>query len=363
MKRFEIETYHTSHGARIYRIPLNLFPGLQGYVHLLFAGNVVALVDVGSGFGESNEQLEAGLGEVQSAYGERMGWDAITHVLISHGHIDHFGGLPFVQEHCKAPVGIHELDRSGLIHYEDRLTIIAKQLRMFLDQAGVSQEKLRRLMDLYLFNKHLFKSVPLDFTFNEVGMHIGPISIFHVPGHCPGQVVFKVDDILLSSDHVLQNTSPHQAPEQLSLYTGVGHYLESLERIRPLSVSTNWVLGGHEGPFRDLDERIDAIERVHQERLDQILDDLDEPKTIAEVSDMLFPEVHGYHELLAMEETGAHIEYLEQRGYVYIENWDDIGLGRSVPLRYRRQEHIRKPKIGTDDVVLKHARRDRKIQK
>ncbi len=361
MIRSEIENYHTSHGARIYRIPLDLFPGLRGYVHLILIENVVALVDVGSGFGESNQQLEMGLEEIQTTYGEQVGWDAITHVLISHGHIDHFGGLPFVQERCQAPVGIHELDRPVLIRYEDRLTIVAERLQSFLAHAGVSQEKQKRLMDLYLFNKYLFKSVPIDFTFNEVGMQVDRISILHVPGHCPGQVVFKLDDVLLSSDHVLQNTSPHQAPEQLSLNTGLGHYLESLEKIRPLSHSISWVLGGHEGPFQDLEKRIDAIMRLHQERLDLVLDSLDESKTVAEVSDMLFPDVQGYHELLAIEETGAHIEYLTQRGYVYISNLDQIEEEGFTPFRYLQQESNLRPRIITDDLVFQHVRRDERI--
>jgi glyoxylase-like metal-dependent hydrolase (beta-lactamase superfamily II) len=352
MKKDEIETFYCSGGSRIYRIPLDLFPGLKGYAHLLYMNDLVVLIDVGSGFGESNQQLEEGLEVIQSSYGEKANWDAITHVLISHAHIDHFGGLPFVQERCQAPVGIHELDRPVLIHYEDRLTMTARKLQVFLSQAGVTHERRSRLMDLYLFNKHLGKSVPLKFTFNEIGMELGPISILHVPGHCPGQVVFIVDDIMLSSDHILQNTSPHQAPEQLSMNTGLGHYIESLEKIRPYSETTRWILGGHEAPFHDLDARIDAIERLHQERLLYVLNSVKEPKTIVEISDRLFPDVHGYHELLAIEEIGAHIEYLVQRGYVLIENMSQIEQDSTTPFRYIRQRNIVEPQIISDMSVL-----------
>lgn len=352
MNRSGIEVHNTSLGAKIYRIPLDLFPGLQGYAHIVIKGNIVALIDVGSGFGDCNGQLEAGLEEIQYTYNEKANWDAITHVLISHGHIDHFGGLHFVQERCEAPVGIHELDQRVLIYYEDRLTIVARRLHDFLIEAGVSSERQKNLMDLYLLNKHLFRSVPLDFTFNEVGMQIGPISIIHVPGHCPGQVVFKIDDILLSSDHVLQNTSPHQAPEQLTLNTGLGHYLDSLEKIRSLSKSVNLVLGGHEGPFYDLEARILEIMRLHEERLNLVMEALEQPRTIAEVSDVLFPDVEGYHELLAIEETGAHVEYLTQRGYVSIDNLEQMEVNRSLPVRYRKRENIPKLSIVSECVVL-----------
>ncbi len=361
MGRPAVERYHTSNGARIYRIRLDLFPSLEGYAHLVLAKDVIALVDVGSGFGDSNEQLAGGLQEIHKRYGERTEWETLTHILISHGHIDHFGGLHFVREHCQAPVGIHELDCRVLLQYEDRLTLIAQQLEKYLVNAGVSLGRRERMMDLYLLNKHLFRSVSVDFTFNKNFMQVGPIQIMHVPGHCPGQVVFQIDDILLSSDHVLENTSPHQAPERLSLNTGLGHYLDSLEKIRPISSRIKLVLGGHEGPFQDLESRIIEIMELHQERLTKVMEVLEQPRTIAEVSDYLFPNVDGYHELLAIEETGAHIEYLAQRGFLSIANMDQIEKQNSVPICYHRYENISVPRIFPESFPVERARRDEKV--
>ena len=56
--RLKTEAFRSSGGARIYRIPMQLFPELWGYAHLVVADGIVALVDVGSGFGESNDHLE-----------------------------------------------------------------------------------------------------------------------------------------------------------------------------------------------------------------------------------------------------------------------------------------------------------------
>jgi len=64
---------------------------------------------------------------------------------------------------------------------------------------------------------------------------------------------------------------------------------------------------------------------------------LQQPRTIAEVSQFLFGEVHGYNILLALEETGAHVEYLYQRGLLEIANLDDLeNTHQVVPIRYRR---------------------------
>jgi glyoxylase-like metal-dependent hydrolase (beta-lactamase superfamily II) len=313
---------------------------LIGYAHLVIVDDIVALIDVGSGVGGSNEQLDHGLETIKTNFSEKVSWSSISHVLISHGHIDHFGGLRFVQTKTDALIGVHKLDRRVLIGYEERLNIVAHRLSEYLIEAGIPSDEGKEIMDLYLLNKHLFQSVPVDFTYDDTAMQIGPISLIHVPGHCPGQVVFHLDNVLFSADHVLKDTSPHQAPEKLTLNTGLGHYLESLEKIRPLADSVEITLGGHEAPIGDLEARIDQIVALHRERLEKVLEILDEPKSIAEVSHELFPVVEGYHVILALEEAGAHVEYLEQRGYLSIENFEDLQPGRPSTILYRRREGI-----------------------
>jgi glyoxylase-like metal-dependent hydrolase (beta-lactamase superfamily II) len=336
----QIEVYHSSGGARIYRLPMQLFPILQGFANLVFVNGIVALIDVGSGFGDSNEQLEAGLEAVRETHGEQVGWDQITHVLLTHGHIDHYGGLHYVRERTTAKVGIHEMDLRVLTHFEDRLAIIEKRLRRFLAESGVDADKSEGIMTLYLMNKHLFSSLEPDFTFEAEGMQVGPMRMTHVPGHCPGHVLIQLHDILFVGDHVLPDVSPHQAPERLTLNTGLGHYLESLRLTRTFGNSVRLAIGGHGPVIEDIAGRVHEIEQLHRSRLAEILELLDQPMTIAGVSDALFPDVEGYTQLLALEEAGAHVEYLSQRGYLGIENLDELGPSNAVPIVYRREKKI-----------------------
>ena len=345
MTQASVSVHHSSNAARVYRIPLDLFPSLSGYAHLVFADSYVVLIDVGSGVGHSNEQLEAGLKLIRDNYGENASWEALTHVLITHAHIDHFGGLRYVRKKTSAPLGIHKLDLRVLTGYEERLKIVAHRLTEYLIEAGVPQNEGQEIMDLYLLNKHLFESVEVDFTYDDVDMQVGPLRLTHVPGHCPGQVVLQIDDLLFSADHILKDTSPHQAPEQLTMNTGLGHYLESLEKIRPLARSVNVSFGGHEDPILNLEKRIDEIVIMHSDRLALVLELLESPQTTAEVSDKLFPEVEGYHVLLALEEAGAHIEYLAQRGYLFIRNLDDMQPDRAVPIIYQRSDGLAPPSL------------------
>lgn len=337
----EIKFFETSAGGRIYQIPIQMFPILWGYAYLVFVEDgsqeYRVLIDTGSGFGDSNQHLEAGLQAVAAYEGQSFGLDRLTHVFITHGHIDHFGGLTYVRPLTQAKVGVHELDLRNLTNYEERLTVVARRLGGFLVEAGVSPEKRGRLIDMYMITKSLYHSVNIDFTYGSVGMHIGPFDMLHVPGHCAGHVVIRLHDILFSGDHVLNEISPHQSPERLTLSTGLEHYLKSMDSLQGWAEGVNLTLAGHKPPINDLQARLDAIRDLHQARLARILDILVEPLTIVEISQAIFGKVHGYNILLALEETGAHVEYLYQHGLLGIANIAELDNGTGpVPIQYYR---------------------------
>lgn len=332
----EVEQYVSAQSTRIYRIPLRLFPGMHGYAHLIMDGDEYSLLDVGSGFGYSNEDLEAGLEAVSNGFNESASWERISKIFISHGHLDHYGGLNFVRARTDAPIIIHELERSVLTNYDSRLSLVAGRLEHFLVGAGVSEEERQEVMEMYLLHKQLFSSIQVQATYEELGMRSGKLLFEHVPGHCPGHVIAWVDDILLSGDHILRETSPHQAPESISLNMGLEHYLNSLAKVAPRAHRARWTLGGHEGPIEDLPARIQAIVDVHRERLTDILALFDEPKTMFEVSNQLFPQTEGYHRLLAIEETGAHVEYLHTRGYIATTNGEELKKNSTAASQYVR---------------------------
>lgn len=336
-----LKRYETDQGAVIYRIPLEVFPGFWGQAYVVVVEHADtayrALIDTGSGFGASNEHLEAGLQQASAATGQDLSLENLTHVLITHAHIDHFGGLGHIRPRTKALIGVHELDQRVLTNYEERLTVVARRLREFLIEAGVSAERTETLIEMYNLPKRLFRSVQIDFTYEAVGMQVGPFEMLHVPGHCAGHVVIRLHDVLFSGDHVLTGTSPHQSPERLTLSTGLDHYLKSLESLRDWSSGVRLTLGGHKDPINDLTGRIAAIQEVHQQRLEQVLDLLQTPRTVAEISKELFGEVHGYNVLLAVEEAGAHVEYLYSRSLLGIKNLEELQAAQGgVPLLYYR---------------------------
>lgn len=326
----------TTHGARIYRLPLEAFTNFWVYAYLVFVDDQIVLIDTGSGSGDSNRCLQEGFERVRTEEGLVSVMDSLDTILITHGHIDHFGGLSFLLAQTNAKVGVHELDLRNLTNYEERIIVAERRLREFLIEAGVDEEKREQIVRVYLVNKALARSVPVDFTYNAIGMRFGRFEFCHVPGHSAGQVAIRLDDYIFCGDHVLNGISPHQWPERLTLNMGLGHYLDSLDKFDVWAGNDiTLTLSGHNEAVEDLSPRIQEIKRIHAQRLERTLDILSEPHTVAEVSSQLFPTVSGYDILLAVEEAGAHVEYLYQRGLLGIANVEEIEHGKE-PLLYER---------------------------
>ncbi|MDX1662872.1 MAG: MBL fold metallo-hydrolase [Candidatus Promineifilaceae bacterium] len=329
-----VNCHETSAGRCIYSFQVEAFPTLVANIYLVDDGDRLILIDTGSGLEQSNEEFLAGFAALRARYGVSFSPTDLDLILITHAHMDHFGGLPFVRTLTDAPIGAHILDRRVLSHYEERIVVATKRLETFLERAGVGDTHRQTLMRIYLFAKGIYRSTPVDFLLED-GEPVAGIIPHHVPGHCPGQVCLQVDDILLTADHVLSRTTPHQAPEAITLNTGLGHYLASLEKIGQVE-GIALALGGHEAPMPDLQGRIRAIQALHEARLQRVLELCAEPASVADVSRALFGEVDSYHVLLALEEAGAHVEYLYQRGELVAVNLDEIEQERNPTILYRR---------------------------
>ena len=329
-----VKQFKTANKRTIYSIPLRVFPALVTNVFVIDDGNSLTMVDCGSGFRDSNPDLLAGVEAVGEQFGANFTLADIDTILITHGHIDHYGALPFVREHNKtAQIGVHVLDRAVLENNHERATVAASRLQTFFEHAGVDVALHENLMQVYHFGKTFYQSLPVQFLLEEGQSTPNGIEVYHVPGHCPGLVCLQVDDVLLTADHILSRTTPHQAPESITANMGLRHYYDSLDKIARLD-GISLALGCHEDPMSDVRARIADIKQMHERRLQKVRDSCTEPKTIQEVSMGLFGEVKNHHILLALEEAGAHVEYLHQRGELLVTNLDELKQNAHAAVHY-----------------------------
>lgn len=330
---FAVQKFLSRGGIRVYGMPVETFPGHVNNIYLIVDGDTLTLVDVGSGTDESVAGLRARIEEVRQRFGERISLDDVRHVVITHAHIDHFGWVGHFTRETGARVWVHELDARVLSRFEERIVLASKDMGVFLERAGLSGELRNELETMYRFSKADFKSVSIDGVVKDGQQIVNGYRVHHTPGHCPGQICLEVDDLLFTADHVLSRITPHQSPASITPFCGLELYLQSLDKVRRLG-GVRLALPGHEAPIPELDGRIGAIAAHHDRRLGQVLELCREPMTLLGVSLGLFGPREGYTRLLALEEAGAHVEYLFQRGELGIANLDEVSQQANPVIRY-----------------------------
>lgn len=332
-ERPDVARFRTHAGRTVYRLPVEAFHNHYTNCYLVMDDPLI-LIDTGSGFDSSNRGLLAAFEAVQDRYGDPIQLSDVALVVLTHAHIDHFGGLNFVAQHAPARIAAHELDVSTIAFFGERLGMATKNLHLFLDRAGLPPERVAQLLTMNKWSKDLFRAVPIDVAFREGPVPGTPLRAYHAPGHCPGQVCLQLDDLLFTADHILPRTTPHQSPESITRYTGLGHFFDALHRIAAID-GVVLGLGGHEAPIVDVAGRIGELLAFHERRLGRVIELCQEPQTVVSLSKGLFGRRDGYHVLLALLETGAHVEYLYERGRLSVVNLDEAEQAYNPVLRYR----------------------------
>jgi glyoxylase-like metal-dependent hydrolase (beta-lactamase superfamily II) len=311
-----VRRFGTAGGATIYLLAVETFPDHVNNVYLIRDGRRVTLYDCGSQMQLSRDELKRAQTVLTEVYGEPLGLDDVGDLVISHSHIDHFGGVGAWKSRG-ARVHVHEFDARVLTRFEERIIVASMSVRVFLERAGVDERTRAELEQMYVFTKQMFKSVAVDRLLVD-GDAVNGYVAHHAPGHCPGQICLQVHNVLLTADHVLPRITPHQSPESITPWTGLDHYLMSLEKFRHIG-GVDLALPGHEEPIPRLSQRIVEIEQFHQGRLDKVKAMCAvEPRTTAEMAEALFGQQAGYARL-----DGAHGLDLVEPALVELLDLDD----------------------------------------
>ncbi len=292
--------------------------------------NVYALEEAEGGLtlwdaGLGSAQAEAALEEGFRRIGRRF--EEVRRIVVSHGHVDHFGAARFVQERSGRPIPVyaHPADAPKIAESGKRWRKLVGEYAAHLVRLGVPPDALAEIGREGEHGFRLSRRVKEVRPIREGDMvrtrHLA-LRVLHMPGHTPGLVCLQDADsrLFLASDHLLEKVSPNPIIElgpngEDGFFRPLVAYLESIRRTRALDIGL--VLPGHGEPFSGHRNVIDRLLEFYAKRQARIVEALRAGATTAfEVARALFPSARPGETFLTISETIANIEVLEAGGAV-----------------------------------------------
>lgn len=311
-------------GLGVHRLPVPIpFVAAGGPVNVYLIeadGGGLVLFDAGLGSPQAEAALQAGF--------ERLGFrfEDVRRIVVSHGHVDHYGAARWVQERHggELPVFAHPRD---LMKLDERGPRFRDQHHLYgahFARLGVPMEVMAAMAASGDGSQRLARRVPGVKPIEAGAVIEGRALRFEViemPGHTPGLVCLWAPrhGVLLPADHLLEKISPNPIieldAEGRQVHRPLSVYLESLARTRALDVSL--VMPGHGPGFGGHRALIDGLLGFYGKRQEKLAGLLAErPRTGWELCQALFPRASTTEAFLTLSETVANLEVLEDRGAV-----------------------------------------------
>jgi glyoxylase-like metal-dependent hydrolase (beta-lactamase superfamily II) len=298
------------YAQRIHRIELPVPFPIQTTNAYLIEEEPITVVDPGIRTEPSFHALENSLGGL----GYRI--EDIDRILITHGHVDHYGQARKVARLSGAKTYIYRKEYERIRSTGE----LRNNLVSVLTQNGIPRESLNETI-AYMHSVIQTLAEPLvEPCFLDEGDEVRfKTMVFRTllcPGHSPGLLCFYWEEagILISGDHLLDEISPNpivdlsqRGPGPQS--TSLKDYLNSIKRIQDLDVAL--VLPGHGAPIQDFKGALRKTLDHHKERLSVVLSVLSRgEKTAYEISKALFPNTKSFEVFLGVSEVLGHLRIL-----------------------------------------------------
>jgi len=297
-----------------YSIPVPYFTFNANAYLVVMENKEAILIDTGPSAPQALEILEATLREA------KVGWDAIRHIFVTHGHYDHFRLAAQIVELTDALVWIHPADKQKLTSALANLFFVEPEPAIhFLEKLGVSKTEISRLMREVGTIEKQTKPLP-DYCIRSLSPGTAlkfpglTINVIHTPGHTPGSCCFYIAEngVVFTGDTLLPEITPNPIFEISGGESdrSLVKLRESMSYIRRLRASTAYP--GHGEPILSIGPVIDS-QFVHMaERSDQVLRILgDHELSTLSIAQELFPSG-------GLSETVGYLGWLRFRNRVRI---------------------------------------------
>ena len=298
---------------------------------------------------------ENGLAVVDPGLPDQASWDALVQrlgtagytpdnvhtVVVTHSHLDHYGGATRLVEGHGARILAHESFGSGMGFDDDSefadLEAVDENGEPIApwDQGGTTPWGTERQPPPQFVVEEWKKSIATGGSFMPKPHILVSDAQFvtlarrewvavHTPGHTNDHLCLydPTEAIMLSGDHVLPTITPH--------ISGYSHedaplqrFFDSLNRMHDFA-DVKLALPAHGDPFDDLSGRSTYIHDHHIERLDELREAAENvgKADVETYMQQIFRERSWGH--MAASETFAHLDHLRDHGELNAERVDGL---------------------------------------
>jgi glyoxylase-like metal-dependent hydrolase (beta-lactamase superfamily II) len=288
----------------------------------------LTLFDSGLGTPEGLAALQSGAVE------QGVDLSRVTRLIVSHGHIDHYGNTQALAERTGASVWVHPADRAK-IEGDGRFAAQLEQGFDYFLKLGLPRELLEAMLAGARKVRPFARPVePHRVQLLEDGQLFRfarfTARVLHCPGHTPGLVCLWAagPGLLVADDHVLARVSPNplidlSQGQGATKFRALERYVESAQRVMALPVHA--VLPGHGECFSGHVELLGSLLRFYGTRQQKLLAALPaEGATVYGLLEVLFARRDVSRLSLMLSEVLANLEVLETGGAVQREERDGV---------------------------------------
>ncbi|MDZ5472650.1 MBL fold metallo-hydrolase [Bacillus sp. 31A1R] len=304
-------------------VPIKLeTPFSEGFVYVFAVlGDTATLIDTGNPGEKSFYELKSQLRQ------NGLEFKDFDHIVLTHMHTDHYGGVRLIQEEVLLPVYVHELARpiiTGGIYEFHRMNEFFNQ---FLIQCGATplvHQYRRKYIEENWENVHYIKNG------DSISIGGSPYKVYHVPGHSQTDILLvnHENGFTFVGDHLIAELSVNAfieppKPDSNNRPKPLLQYRESLSQAKNLPLGVCY--SSHGQPFQEHAKLIDQRLMEHENRCSNIHKILQSgQKSIFEICQEMYPRLKGTSVFLGLSQIQGHLDLMEERELVSSEEINEI---------------------------------------
>lgn len=282
--------------------------------YLAKSGQSLILIDAGYNNGDCQKALHDTLKR------SGFGLNDLTHIVLTHHHIDHTGLVNWITAEHPIPVYVHPLSFPRLKRDPQFLDMRIDFFQKLYQEMGCGE---RGKKQVELLKKAIKENESQKITADlvEIGETFGEhFEVLEVPGHAPDQIALydRKQERIFAGDLLISHISSNALVEPDENGKRIPSLLIHMDSLKNcLSLPMKQVYSGHGSVIHEPKEliqtRLDGMEKKAGRFLTLIRNG---KSTANEIAETYYRDVYDQQFSLVMSEVIGHLDYLEWQGKV-----------------------------------------------